>query len=71
MRPSKASVPVSFQGDTLASANTLCKCLKMDVFLIRFKYCVRTDPVNLPSQGGLAQQPVKEANFPSLPHVCN
>lgn len=31
------------------------------------KHCVRTDPVNLLCQGGLAEQPAKEAQFPSLP----
>lgn len=67
MHPTEASMLVSFQGDTSASANTLCKYLEMDVFLIRFKHCVRTDPIHLPSQGHLAKQPMKEAKFPSLP----
>ena len=31
------------------------------------KHCARTDPVNLLCQGGLAEQPAKEAQFPSLP----
>ena len=69
--------PSAFMGDTSASANTLCKCIEMDVFLIRCKTLCENRPSSTSVRGGLAEQPAKEAQlFPPpprprlFPYVC-